>query len=185
MIESKKHPQPSQVRMLWLIQALSSGFVSSDLHFPASQPFPTFPFPLPTLSCQLLPPLLLFVKREESYDKGGMSLNHAGRRCQPPCKHLPDTPLSNDFRNCTQMISGWVGLSAWMDDTRCFGAADSSGASQPHVHSPVPTHTAAHHYFYATPRQISLNAAGSVKLSLQEKALTFRRFLCNANEPER
>lgn len=130
-MESKKHPQPSQVRMLRLIQALSSGFISSDLHFPASQPFPTFPFPLPTLPCQVLPPLLLFVKREESYDKGGMSLNHAGRRCQPPCKHLPDTPLSNDFRNCTQMISGWVGLSAWMDDTRCFGAADSSGASQP------------------------------------------------------
>lgn len=34
----------------------------------------------------------------KSHDKGGMSLNHAGRRCQPPCKHLPDTPLSNDFQ---------------------------------------------------------------------------------------
>lgn len=133
MMESKKRPQPSQVQMLRLLQALSSGFVSSDLHFPAFQHFPAFPVLLPTLSCQVLPPLLLFVKREESYDKGGMSLNHAGRRCQPPCKHLPDTPLSNDFRNCTQMISGWVGLSTWMDDTHCFGAGDSSGASQPAV----------------------------------------------------
>lgn len=132
-MESKKRPQPSQVRMLRLIQALSSGFVSSNLHFPASQPIPTFLFLPPTPSCQVLPPLLLFVKREESYDKGGMSLNHAGRRCQPPCKHLPDTPLSNDFRNCTQTISGWVGLSTWMDATHCFGARDSSEASQPAV----------------------------------------------------
>lgn len=128
-----------------LIQALSSVFFfTSNLHFPASQPFPTFPFLPSTPSCQVLPLLLLFLKREESYDKERMSLNHAGRRCQPPCKHLPDTPLSNDFRNCTQMISGWVGLSTWMDTTHCFGAGDSSRASQPavvHMHTQPCPHT--------------------------------------------
>lgn len=143
-MESKKHPQPSQVRMLRLIQALSSGFVSSDLHFPAFQPFPTSPFPLPTLPCQVLPPLLLFVKREESYDKGRMSLNHAGRRCQPPCKHLPDTPLSNDFGDGTRMISGWVGLSAWMDDRRCFGAETAPAPLSSHACTAPSPHTQLH-----------------------------------------
>lgn len=176
--------------MFRLIRGLSSGFVSTDLHFPASRPFPRFPLLPPPPSCQVPPPLLLFVKREQSRDKGGMSLNHAGRRCQPPCKHLPDTPLSNDFRSSTPMISGWVGLSARMAATLRCHAADSSGEAWPapgptRTHSPVPTHAAAHHYFRATPRQISLDAAGSVKLWLQAKALTFREFLCNANEPER
>lgn len=122
--------------MFRLIQALSSGFVSSDLHFPASRPFPRFPLLPLTLSCQVLAPLLLFVKREQSCDKGGMSLNHAGRRCQPPCKHLPDTPLSNDFRNGTLMISGWVDLSARMEaSASCWARC---------VRSPVPTHTQPH-----------------------------------------
>lgn len=131
-MESKERPQPSQVWMFRLIQALSSGFVSSDLHFPASQPFPRFPLLPPTLPCQVLVPLLLFVKREQSCDKGGMSLNHAGRRCQPPCKHLPDTPLSNDFRNGTPMISGWVGLSARMEaSASCWAVAYT--APSPHT----------------------------------------------------
>lgn len=77
---------------------------------------------------------------------------------------------SDDFR-LGRPVSSDGGLSQLLGPLR----------TQPRPHA----HTATRHYFYATPRQISLNAAGSVKLWRQVKALTFRGFLCNANEPER